>query len=173
MTAFDFVNGDADIIQAFDRMPDKMRKKAMRKVTRAVAKEEVLPIAIERVPEDTGALRRSLTVRSGKLKRGTKRTRVAASVTSRNGGLFQGETYYGGFQEFGWITRSGLFNPGFSFLRAAIYSERAAKLRSFRKHARVEVQKIVDETRKEVKLQNASSLLNVINPDASLAVAGL
>lgn len=143
------VVGDKAVAKAFKAIPEKLRKKALRKVVRAVAKETVLPLARADVPVDTGDLEASLTVRAGKVRRG--RPAVAAETRSRDGNLFQGEQYYGGFQEFGWVTQTGRFHPGSPFLRPAIYSDRAAKLASFRKHTWPEMQKVVADERAKQK----------------------
>ena len=122
------VEGDEELIKAFQMLPAQLAKKVLRKVTRKVAKEEVLPLADRLVPVEFGALQDSLTVRAAKVKRGNKA--VGATVQTRDG-MFQGDEFYGGFQEFGWTQRDGVFNEGTPFLRPALYEDQPGKMRTF------------------------------------------
>ena len=126
------ITGFAEVNKALEEFGKNESKKLFRKVARAVAKE-VLVKAKEGAPHETGLLERSLTVRAAKLRR--RSGDVGASVTTREG-LFSGDTFYGGFQEFGWIMRNGQYNPGRPFLRPAIYDHKAQWRRLASKEAK-------------------------------------
>lgn len=89
---------------------------AVRKATREAAKEIVLPQVRANVPIESGFLENQLVVKS--IKR--SRSKVGAAVGFRDD-LFQGETFYAGFQEFGFMLPGGGYVPGDSFLRRPLY----------------------------------------------------
>lgn len=122
-----FVTGDKATAEAFKQLPKAIQNKVLRKATRDVAKQDVLDLAKQLVPVATGALEDSLTVRAAK---GLKRGEIGASVQTRDG-MFQGDEFYGGFQEFGFTQRDGAKNEGDPFLRPALYEESDRKLRTF------------------------------------------
>ncbi len=103
----------------------KSVNKAMRQATRAVCKEILLPAARDLIPVDTGELEDQLTVRAVK----GKRSRLGHSVGFRDP-LFTGDTFYGGFIEFGFTGRDGIHVPADSFLRRPLY-EREVEVRRF------------------------------------------
>jgi len=112
-----------------EALPEAISKDILRKVTRTIMKEDVLPAAQRRVPVDFGTLQDSLTVRVAKLRRGTKD--VGHAVRTREG-MFQGEAFYGGFIEYGWFHwKDGSFVPGKSYLRQSLYENSGSKLRKF------------------------------------------
>ncbi|MEM8863999.1 MAG: HK97 gp10 family phage protein [Planctomycetota bacterium] len=88
----------------------------MRKATREAAKEIVLPEAKARVAHDEGNLEDNLTVRAVR----RSRVKVGHRVGFRDP-LFQGDTFYGGFIEFGFTHyRAGDIERD-SYLRYALY----------------------------------------------------
>lgn len=74
-----------------------------KKIIRRAAREAVKPVqaaAKQNAPDDTGALRKSIRVRSLK----GSRHRVGARVTtSAYDNVFKGRTFYAAFIEFGWF----------------------------------------------------------------------
>ncbi|MGB0890216.1 MAG: HK97-gp10 family putative phage morphogenesis protein [Solirubrobacterales bacterium] len=108
--------------QAFDELTRGMRNQAGRQAVRETAKDIILPEVKHRVPEDEGTLLRSLTVRSTKLSRRTQKDTVGMSVETREG-WFQGETFYGGFLEFGWYHWKNKMPLEFSFMAPVIYNQ--------------------------------------------------
>lgn len=89
----------------------------VRKATRKAAKEIVLPKVRARVPVETGELESHLTVRAKK----RSRKSIGYGVTTKDG-LFTGDTFYGGFLEFGFKTRGGGFYAPDQWLRIPLYS---------------------------------------------------
>lgn len=89
------ITGVDEIDRKLSRFEQSVQKKAIRKATREAAKV-ILEDARQRVPVDTGALRKSLRVRS------LKRSRVRQGHQVMTGeGFFKGDTFYGGFVEYG------------------------------------------------------------------------
>lgn len=102
----------------------KSIKKEWRKITRDAQKQYVLPEAKARIPTDSGFLESQLVVRALPRSRTTQ-----GHYCGFPDPLFQGETYYGGFLEFGWHhNRSGDFIEGERFLRESLYNNRHAIL---------------------------------------------
>lgn len=96
------LTGDKALDKKLRELPTKLQKKAIRTATREAAKR-VLEEAKRLVPVDEGLLEKSLVVRAAT--RGARDRRLGRgvfghTVTTREG-LFQGETFYGGFVEFG------------------------------------------------------------------------
>ena len=102
------LRGDKQLIAKLDRLVNKDAKAAIRKGTRAGAK--ILRPAARRLappvkrsrrrsPKDrsTGALRRNIKIKA--LKRSRHYAGVKLTVAK---GFFTGDTFYAGFQEFGW-----------------------------------------------------------------------
>lgn len=71
--------GDQEIIDMITSLEPKFGKKAMRKTLRNATKEIILPESKRLVPEDTGALKKSLTVRAMK----RSRSRFGYEVVTR------------------------------------------------------------------------------------------
>ena len=142
----DPVVGAAETVKALTMFPVAVQKEVVGKVARKIAKEDILPAARTRVPFDIGALHDSLTVRAAKTKRGSGE--IGASVTTREG-LFAGETFYGGFQEYGWIHyKDGSFVEGQPFLRPSLYENPQAKARKFSELVKRMMPRIVAKIRK-------------------------
>lgn len=116
------ITGVKKLDRALAKLEPKLQKKLTRKATRKAAKEIVLPIALSLVPEKTGALKRSLSVRAVTRRRG----RIGHMVANRNG-MFTGDQFYGGFAEFGTKTRRTRKGhergamPEFGYLRRPLY----------------------------------------------------
>lgn len=114
-------------ITGIDEIDNELRKIAaesgaksvnteMRKVTREAMKTIVHPKVISRIPEDTGFLKSQVKVRA--IPR--SRSKLGYRVGFRDP-LFTGDTFYGGFLEYGFIHRSGTLVYGDSFLRGPLY----------------------------------------------------
>jgi len=98
-----FLTGDKALDKKLSTLEGKVRNKIARKAIRKAAKP-VLDAAKANVPVESGKLRKSLTIRA--LRKSSKnKFRVGARVTTRDG-LFSGETFYGGFVEFGTATQA-------------------------------------------------------------------
>lgn len=90
---------------------------SMRKATREAVKDIVRPEVLARVPSDSGFLESQIVVRAIKRSRG----KIGYFVGFPDP-LFEGDTFYGGFIEFGFThDKSGVFVEADSFLRAALY----------------------------------------------------
>mgnify|MGYP001009153993 CR=1 FL=1 len=80
----------------------ELEKRIANKIIRRVMRESMKPIAVaarENAPVETGVLRSAIKVRAMKRSRG----RIGIMVMIGEGD-FKGDTYYGGFQEYGWKT---------------------------------------------------------------------
>lgn len=129
--------GDKQLDKMFAALPEGMQKRGLRKATREVAKI-TRDVALDMVPERSGALARSLKVRARKRTRKYPHTVATSVITGEE--LFSGEAYYGGFLEFGTVERKtkagksvGRIEPGkFSFLRPALLAYQAYKLTIFK-----------------------------------------
>lgn len=137
------VDGMQQTMNALALFGNSEVKKMYRKVARVVTKE-VLAESKRRVPVEFGTLEDSLTVRAAKLAR--RSGDVGSQVTTREG-MFTGETFYGGFQEFGWFS-GGKFHQGDSFLRSAIYDRRVHWYHRTREVSKTELPKAVEAARR-------------------------
>lgn len=99
-----FITGDKKLDKKLQELGATLAKKYMRKATREVAKD-VLKDARSRVRVKTGKLRKSLKVRAMK-RRGRMITEIGHVITTGED-LFKGDTFYGGFLEFGWAPLRG------------------------------------------------------------------
>jgi len=109
---------------------------AMRKATRKVTRQYVLPSVRRYIPSDTNFLESQLKVRS--LKR--SRLRQGHQVTLGGDPLFKGDSYYGGYIEYGTKARyhkSGKY-VGYieedSYLRRGLYENKAIATKVFSDH---------------------------------------
>lgn len=123
------ISGVAELDKVFKQMPLKMQKNVVRQSTREVAKD-VLQLAKDRAPADTGQLEESLTVRTAKVKNKRRRGIEGHAVQTRDG-MFQGETFYGGFIELGWKHYRAGHIPADSFLRYALYTDKPRRRQMF------------------------------------------
>lgn len=94
----------------------KSINKAFRQASRKAVKEIVKPAVLELIPWETGFLESQLVVRA--IPR--SRSRVGYYVGFPDP-LFQGDTFYGGFIEFGFDSRVGVRVEADSYLRRALY----------------------------------------------------
>jgi HK97 gp10 family phage protein len=139
------LTGDKELDAMFAAMNNTMQKKALRPATRTVAKM-VLEQARAEVPEDTGLLRSELRI---KAKARSKRYPHTVGVTvGFRDDLFQGDTFYAGFMEFGTEPRyhkvrayadsvrarytGKIDSTRFAFLRPALWSYPERKQAVFR-----------------------------------------
>lgn len=92
------VTGSEELNRKLAQLRGPQAKAAIRKASRA-ALRPVLAAAKANAPRRTGQLAGAIKLRA--LKR--SRVRVGSQVTaSGSNNQFQGKTYYGGFQEYGW-----------------------------------------------------------------------
>lgn len=111
-----------------------------KKVIRTAARKALKPVAAAArtlAPRDTGALAKAVKIRA--LKR--SRSRTGARVTI-GAGEFIGKTFYGGFQEWGWTTKSGRKVAGLRFLREAADTQKSNALMIYRNEIRQEITKL-------------------------------
>jgi HK97 gp10 family phage protein len=93
------VRGDRELKRKLNQLANKEVKKIVRQAMRAGAKV-ILPRARANAPVGaTGNLRRAIKVRAAK----RSRKYIGINVTLGKG-FFQGDEFYGAFQEFGWKT---------------------------------------------------------------------
>lgn len=98
------MTGDKALDQYLETLPTRVAKQGMRTATRKVA-HFVRKIAIDMVPEKTGALASSIKVRAGKRRKGLPWLVTTSVRTGTGGNMFVGDQYYGGFLEFGTAER--------------------------------------------------------------------
>lgn len=120
------ISGIDAIERAFRRLPARLAKKVIRQGLRAGAKV-VQGEAKADAPVDTGKTRKAIKVRSGK----SRKKNVITMAVIIGQGDYQGETFYGSFQEFGWKTgKRGSKDrrqiPGKHFLKKALAAKSAA-----------------------------------------------
>lgn len=94
---------------------------ALRKATRKAAKNIILTAVQGAIPVDTGELEDALQVRAIKGKKG----RIGHTVGFPDP-LFTGDTFYGGFLEFGFKHHKGVGVPADKFLRRSLYENESA-----------------------------------------------
>ena len=148
-----FVNGAEEVTEMLQVLPKAVASRIGRKATREVAKG-VLELARRYVPVEYGDLEDSLTVRSAATTT-KKRGVIGASVQTREG-MYQGDEFYGGFMEFGFTQRDGVWNEGQPFLRPALYENREGKMRTFEHVAKNELEPAVQEAKKKTKARRAA-----------------
>lgn len=102
-----YITGDKQLDKKLRTLGTTLARKYLRKATREVAKH-VLADARSMVRVKTGKLKRSLKVRALP-RRGRKQDEIGHTITTGSG-LFEGETFYGGFLEFGWAPMRGRRN---------------------------------------------------------------
>lgn len=114
------ITGARAIQRALDELPKRLAKKVIRQALRAGAKV-IQPAAKAEAPEKTGQTRRAIKVRAGK----SRKKNVISLGVIIGKGSYQGETFYGAFQNFGWKTgKRGSSNrtqvPGKHFMEKAL-----------------------------------------------------
>jgi len=92
------IQGTRELAAVLRSIPENEARRAIRRGTRA-GQKIIARAAARLAPKRTGALALSIRVRAMK----RRRSRVGTVVVTGKS-LFEGETYYGGFQEFGWKT---------------------------------------------------------------------
>lgn len=141
------ITGDKEVNRMLHQLAGKEQKAVVRKAARTSIKT-LLPTVRRNAPKDTGALRRSFTVRA--LTRSAKQ--FGARITTR-GGLFQGKTFYGGFQEWGWkLGKRGTDGrrkiPGKFFMKRAADTKRRSVLTIYKSEIKIGVEAIVARNRR-------------------------
>lgn len=127
------IEGAPELSRKLAEFEGKVGKKLHRKAARQAAKL-VLASAKMHVPVQYGTLESSLKVKAVK----RSRTRIGVEVATAEG-MFQGDSFYGGFVELGTKERfhkSGksvgrIENQKFSFLRPALYDNEEAVRRTY------------------------------------------
>lgn len=94
------ISGDKQLLRMLNQLKTKDSKKIVRTAARRAAKL-IVPAAKRYAPVNTGELRRAIKVRA--LPRSRKRIGVRVMIGNEN---FQGKTFYGSFQEWGWKSGS-------------------------------------------------------------------
>jgi HK97 gp10 family phage protein len=159
-----FVIGVAEVDAILKEFPNQVRKSLASTAFRTIGKK-ILQDAKQQAPKKTGQLERSLKVRALQGARRRKAGKVGASIVTGER-LFAGETFYGGFLEFGTKPRHtakpqrfvGQIRPdAFSFLRPALYRNEAYAKAQFATAVREAIQ-----ARSRRMLKKASKLLEVI-----------
>lgn len=89
---------------------------AMRKALKEAVTDIVLPQVLDLIPVDTGELEEQVKVRAIDRSRG----KIGFAVGFKDP-LFQGDTFYGGFIEFGFTAPGGVHVEADSYLRRALY----------------------------------------------------
>lgn len=154
MQASIILTGDKELDKTLRDLPVKLQKKGIRKATRAAAKM-IKDDAVRRVPVFSGELERSLTVRTAKRANGKALPRhtFGHAVATREA-MFQGDTFYGGFIEFGTklrLTRSGESRGAVdetSFIREALYGNKHQVRSIFRRELKQALEQIAGESRR-------------------------
>ncbi len=128
------ISGTEELTALLKAFPTKIANKAVRKGTRAGVKV-IARTAKRFAPRRTGRLVRSIKVRAMKRRRG----RIGAVVITGEG-TFKGDTFYGGFLEFGWFAgkrkggrksrQSSHITLGHRKVEGVHYMERAAKAKA-------------------------------------------
>lgn len=118
--------GSRRLLRKFGRLPNKIRKKAIRTALRDTAKV-VAKNAKRDAPRDTGHLARIIKVRAMKRSRRSFGILVKTFITDA-------KKFYGAFQEFG--TKQ---QPGQAFLRPALRAERDDLIRNLRTRIRAAI----------------------------------
>lgn len=111
------ITGVKELDAILATMPARLQKKLAADACKKACKDIILPDAKQLVPVDTGALEDSLVVRAAKRSRSKRGSQVGYAVQTKDG-FFQGDEFYGGFQEFGWDDHP----EGDPFLRPALWS---------------------------------------------------
>ena len=150
------VTGTEELNVKLAKLAGKDAKAAIRKASR-VALKPVAEAAKSNAPRKTGRLARSVKVKA--ITR--SRSRVGSRVTtSGDGNAFSGETYYGGFQEYGWKagrrTRNadlGMDPTRWARRNAAQKAEATRRNNSRRSIAGTQFMKRAADAKKEIALQ--------------------
>ena len=93
------VTGDIALNKALKALGSKLALKLERKALRQVAKPVLADAKANAPVGETGDLKRALKLRAMR----RSRTRIGMQIVTSKG-WFQGDTFYGAFQEFGWKT---------------------------------------------------------------------
>ena len=92
------LHGDKQILARLKGVIPRLRKKALMKAAR-IAMKPLHAKARSSAPKgETGQLRKSIKLKAMK----KNRRGVVGIAVATSDGFFQGKTFYGGFQEFGW-----------------------------------------------------------------------
>ena len=122
--------GDKQLDAKLASLPKSLRNKGIRRATRSIAKD-VLALAKQLVPIDSGAVHDSLVVRSASARKKTARRGETGHTIETRDGMFAGDEFYAGFIEYGWTHVYGGQIDDDSFIREALYRDTTAKLYKF------------------------------------------
>ena len=130
-------------LSGFNELENAMRQLGGKVARRAgiagmkMALKPTLTEARRQIPERTGKLKKALKIRVGKTKKKSLAV-VRVSLSENTANLFTGQTFYGGFQEFGWrsgprrLGDSRKQNPGEHFMQNAWEETRGTVLNDFK-----------------------------------------
>jgi HK97 gp10 family phage protein len=114
------LEGADELLQTLDAIiadeGPKSLNAALRRATRRAARDLIMPQVKDAVPEDSGFLRDNIKTRAMKKAKG----KIGHTVGFPDP-LFRGDTFYGGFLEFGFKHRRGVGVPADKFLRRTLY----------------------------------------------------
>lgn len=130
------VTGDKELDRILATFTPKIQKKLQRRACRRAAKP-VLNYAKGYVPVRDGELEASLRIRG--MQKIKQKNLVGVSVSTNSKSLFMGNTFYGGFQEFG----TAFMEPN-PYLRPAAIAAESESAQIFR----VEIKQIIEEQAK-------------------------
>jgi HK97 gp10 family phage protein len=130
------IRGLGKLTRQLRKLEPKNARKAIRKAARAAAKPVQIK-AKDLAPVDTGLLRKEIKVRA--VKRSRQRIGVRVTIGNRN---FVGDTFYGGFQEFGWTTVNGRRVPGKHFLEAAADDNKSRVREIFKRELAIQIREL-------------------------------
>lgn len=125
------ITGDKELDRILATLEPRVQKRIERKAARRAAKP-VLKYARGYAPYYSGDLEASIKIRG--LQKSKRKNVVGVSVMTNDKSIFEGETYYGGFQEFG----TAFMEPN-PFLRPAAIAAEPESVAIFR----VEIRSIV------------------------------
>ena len=118
------IAGTRELAAVLKSIPEKEAAKAIRKGTRA-GQKAIARVAKRRAPKRTGAMARAVKVRAMK-----RRRHRFGHVVVVGDKTFTGDTFYGGFQEFGWHVGKRRTSNGTGqrrFIEGEHFMERAAR----------------------------------------------
>lgn len=111
------------IMRMYDTLGKKLANKIIKRETRPFSKM-ITAKAQSNAPVKTGRLRKSIKTRVVKNSKKSK-LKIIGTSTITGEGFFKGDTYYGGFQEFGWHVGSRSLGDDRRFVEGKHYMKKA------------------------------------------------
>ncbi len=122
--------GAKELDRKLRKLEPKIGKKVIKGALREAAKM-ILKVAKQKVPVDTGALKKDLKVRAMKRKKGRYGVLIGTAA-----GWGKGKTFYGAYLEFGTSKR-----PAKPFLRPAFDETKEAVIRRLKRRLKVGIER--------------------------------